>query len=743
MRAFLTHFAPTSLSRHPEVLLAFGVGGILAMLVVPLPPAILDVLLATNMALGALILVAVLLSEKPLAVSSFPTLLLITTLFRLGLNVSTTRMILGDGTAGEVVKAFGDFVAKGDVVMGLVVFLVLTLVQLMVIGKGAERVAEVGARFTLDAMPGKQMSIDAALRNGACTEEEAEDKRSELGRESQFYGAMDGAMKFVKGDATVGLIVTALNLIAGLAIGILRFDMSVGEAAETFAILTIGDGLVSQIPALLIALASGVLTTRVASKAPKEDLGRVLSEELFASHKVLAIAAVFALVIGLVPGLPLVPFAVIAAALGTAAFVASRGGLAAISGAQPDAQLSTGPRDPGAPAPAIDDGSPEARSFADEMKKRTDMLKAQKALADQMAPAVRMVSVDIEPSLARAMGFGQGADTDTPFQKVWLRDVRNNVFGQLGVHMPPTNTNTNPMPGLPKFGFRIRIKEVPVREGVFDPERVLVMTPPSNLQKLSVPDVEPAECPDGRLGCTVPYALKDALADAGVPTFDVNGFLALHLLEAVKAHLPELFGLEETLKLVEGLSKVYPGLVKELVPRVVTPAMLRDVLRQLLREQIPLRDLKTILEALGEVADASVDLGTLTEHVRAALRLHITHTFTGGTRTLGAVVIDDAIEDLVRDAVMQGPRGAYLALEPELADEVVAAVERTFRSIDRAGRPRVLVARGDVRLFLHMLLAPRTQRPVAVLAYDEIDPDVRVQPLGKIRIGEEPPALAA
>lgn len=744
MRSYLFSMTPSSVFRHPEIVLALGVGGILTMLVVPLPSAVVDVLLACNIAFGALILVAVLLSEKPLAVSSFPTLLLITTLFRVGLNVSTTRMILGEGRAGEVVEAFGTFVAKGDVVMGLMVFLVLTLVQLMVIGKGAERVAEVGARFTLDAMPGKQMSIDAALRNGALSEEEAEEKRTELGRESQFYGAMDGAMKFVKGDATVGLIVTALNLVAGLAIGVLRLEMTLGEAAETFAILTIGDGLVSQIPALLIALASGVLTTRVASKTPKEDLGRVLGTELFGSDKVLAVAAGFAGAIGLIPGLPLVPFAIIAAALGAGAMVSRRGGwtslLSGEAGPSPAPAL-----DPGAPAPEPGDASVEARSFAEEMRKRTEMLRAQKGIADQLSPAVRMVSIDLEPHLAGAMGYGRGDDANTPFQKVWLRDVRNNIFGQFGVHMPPSNTNTNPMPGLPKYGFRIRIKEVPVREVVFDPERVLVMAPPSELQKLGLPDVHPVECPDGRIGATIPYTLQQAVADTGTPTFDVNGFIALHLLEVVKAHLPELFGLDETLRLIEGLAKVYPGLVEALVPKVVRPAMLRDVLRQLLREQIPLRDLKSIVEALGEVSDTHADLATLTQHVRTALRLHITHTFTGGGRALGAVVLDDGIEAAIRDAVVDSPQGPYLALEPELAEEVAASVERTFQSIDRRGRPRVILTHGDIRMFVHRLLAPRARRPVAVLGFEEIDPDVRVQPLGRIRVGDgaERGALAA
>ncbi|MEL6189315.1 MAG: FHIPEP family type III secretion protein, partial [Myxococcota bacterium] len=319
---------------RPEVVLVAGVGSVLGMLVVPLPSSVLDVLLATHLAAAVLILVAVLVSGAPLAVSSFPTLLLFTTLFRLALNVSTTRLILSEGAAGEVVLAFGHFVARGDVVTGLVVFLILTLVQLMVIGKGAERVAEVGARFTLDALPGKQMSIDAALRSGAVTESEAEDRRRELARESQFYGAMDGAMKFVKGDATLSLLVTALNLVVGLGMGVWRLGLDLETAAETFALLTIGDGLVSQLPSLLIALASGVVTTRVRSGLePDETLGRTMQAELFGRPQVLALTALLAGAVGVVPGLPTLPFVLIASLLAGAAVVVSRGGLGTPSGA--------------------------------------------------------------------------------------------------------------------------------------------------------------------------------------------------------------------------------------------------------------------------------------------------------------------------------------------------------------------------------------------------------------------------
>ena len=704
--------SPSSLTRHPEVLLTIAVGIILGILIVPVPTAVLDILLATNMAFAALILVSVLLSEKPLAVSSFPTLLLITTVFRLGLNVSTTRSILSEGTAGEVVDAFGHFVARGDVAMGLVVFIVLTLVQLMVIGKGAERVAEVGARFTLDAMPGKQMSIDAALRNGAITEKEAEDKRVELGRESQFYGAMDGAMKFVKGDATVGIVVTVINLIAGLLIGVFRFDMTLFQAAETFAILTIGDGLVSQIPSLLIALASGMLTTRVASNIPKHDLGRVLGAELLGSPKVLGLSALFALAIGLVPGMPTVPFVIIATALAVGAFLAHRQAHAALHAQETD----------------------KGADFDKALEERKKMAKAQKAVSDQLAPTVPIVGIDLDSSLSKALGFGQGQDDETELMSDWMSQVRDAIFSESGVRLPGVRVKSF-CPGLSSNTAIFKIKDVPVAVESFRPDRALALASVDDIKKLGV-EGEAAVNPlsDGP-ACLIAPELTQSVTGAGVQVLTCAGVISLFLVKVARDHVSEFIGLQETAEGLKRLEQVCPELVSELVPNVVSVSQLRDVLRQLVRERVSIRDLKSILEGLGQLADRSADIITLTNHVRSCLALQLTHQLAGSSLRLGVVILEPLVEELIGDSIVHTQSGSHVALEPEMRDTLMRSLERTFRPIQRAGVKAVLITQSSIRFFVHSLLEMEGKLPnVAVVSYDELRSDLILQPLGCVRM---------
>jgi type III secretion protein V len=694
------------------MVLAAAVGVVLSLLIIPMPAAILDGLLAANIVVAALILVSVLLSERPLALSSFPTVLVLTTLFRLGLNVSTTRMILAEGSAGEVVRAFGQFVARGDVAMGLVVFVVLTLVQLMVIGKGAERVAEVGARFTLDAMPGKQMSIDAALRNGAVTEEEAQEKRDELGRESQFYGAMDGAMKFVKGDAIVGIIVTVINLVVGLCIGVFRFEMTVAESAETFSLLTIGDGLVSQIPSLLIALSSGILTTRVASKAPEDDLGAVLQSELFGSAKALTIAAVFAAVLAVVPGLPTLPFLVLAVGLGVGAQRRQR---------------------------PTDRNSQEEASLEEKLEQRKKTAQAQKAVSDQLAPTVHLFGLDLGAELSAALGFGQGVDEETDLLSTWIPHVRDACFVESGVRLPGVRVRSS-VHGVPGNAVVLKVKDVPVAAHAVPTDKLLCLADSEQVKKFGVAEVEPAENPlDGSPACYIPSSLGELVAKCGLSVWDPAGTIGLHMLGVARRYRHEFIGLQETAESLKRLEKVYPEVVQELVPKVVSVSQLRDILRSLVKERVSIRDLKSILESLGEVGDRPLDLTQLVEHVRYGLKLQITHSLAGLSQRLGVLILEPAVEEVIRGSVCEGPSGFYLALEPELRRPFLTRLRATLQPILNAKVKCAILTRADIRFFVRELVA--TEFPdLPVVSYGELSDDLVIQPLGRLSIEAEAPS---
>lgn len=704
------------LAKHPDVALAVLVGAVVGMMILPLPPAVLDVLLATNIALAALVLVTALMSDRALSLSTFPSLLLMTTLFRLALNVSTTRMILSTGSAGAVVEAFGRFVVRGDVVVGLVIFLVITLVQFLVVGKGAERVAEVGARFTLDAMPGKQMSIDAALRSGALTEEEAQARRDELGRESQFYGAMDGAMKFVKGDAIAGLIITALNLIAGLVIGATRHGLTIGESLEIYSLLTVGDGLVSQIPALLITLAAGVLTTRVEGGHTKRALGLSLKEELVGRPKVLLVGAGFALVLGLVPGLPLVPFATIAVVLGGIALRLRTRELRVAARSKEDA------------------------AFKASLDEKLAQAKAQRAQADGVAPAVPPIGVDLDPRLSEALGFSPGVpDQATELLGVLVPQLRDALYLETGIRFPGIRVRSN-VPDLAPGTCVIRIKDVPVIEEVVDIDRAMAVETPERLKRFGV-EVKPATHPLAGIEVgLVPLSAQAPLEAAGVPTWSPAGVVALILAAQLKRYAPSFVGLQETAEMVERLQKVYPALIRETVPKVVTIPQLTDVLRRLVDEGVSIRDLKTILECLADRGVHEMDGVMLTEAVRAAMSLQLGHSFAGVSGRLSVVLLDPEIEDTVRAGITHVAGGSYVALEPELRRGLLVAVARTLEPVVQAGVRPIVLTHAEIRRYVRKLLEEDLP-DVAVLSFSELPAQLTIQPLGRVSLGED--ALAA
>ncbi|HJL19419.1 MAG TPA: flagellar biosynthesis protein FlhA [Sandaracinaceae bacterium LLY-WYZ-13_1] len=655
-------FARTALTRHTaEVALAAVVVAIVGMMIVPLPTWLLDVLIATNLSIALLLLSTSLFVRHALRFGAFPTILLVTTLYRLALNVSSTRLILLQADAGEVIDAFGEFVVRGNYVVGAVVFLILTIIQLVVIARGSERVAEVGARFTLDAMPGKQLAIDADLRAGLIDAEGAGARRRELERESQFYGAMDGAMKFAKGDAIAAIVIIAINLLGGLAVGVLMRDMDVGRALRVYGLLTIGDGLVSQIPALLISTAAGLVVTRVASEDERGTLGGDIGAQIFGDWRSLAVAALFAGLLAVVPGLPLVPFAILAALLGLVAWALWRR----------------------RPTPALD-------------------------VRDVGAPRSGPLELRASPELAAALAADPRFSED-------LGAAGTALYRALGVRLPavapePTEARDD--------AYEIRLGAVPVDRGRCPRDRRFVTGEAEALREVD-PDVEL----DGDGGWIAPDRAAAARERRMRPQTAAE-VLAERLVRAVRRRPAALVGLEETQRELDRLAREAPALVRAVVPERLSLPRLAGLLRGLVEEGVSIRSLREILEA-ASLEPLPDDELALIETVRARLARPITHALVDDDGVLRAHAVDPEVEEAVREA----SAGGALALDPELARDVVASV----RAAAEPGGT-VVLTQPDVRRPLRQLLA--TELPnVPVLSYRELDPEVRLERIGVIGPG--------
>ncbi len=649
------------LARHGDLALAGIVVAIVAMMIVPLPTPLLDLLLSINIAAAVTVLLVALYVGDALRIATFPTVLLVTTLFRLALEVSATRLVLLRADAGEVIRAFGNFVVAGNLVVGAVIFVILTLVQFIVISKGSERVAEVAARFTLDAMPGKQMSIDAELRAGHIDPVEARRRRAALARESQLFGAMDGAMKFVKGDAIAGIVVLVVNVVGGLIIGVVQRGMEPAVAARTYTILTIGEGLVAQIPALLISTAAGIIVTRVASEddgsgAGQGQLGRDIGRQILAQPKALAIAAALLALLAVVPGLPAAPFLVLAAALGAIAWRLLR-----------------------VPATTTDE-SAEASATPEAAAARARVAGADAATM-LPPPVLTPIAIEVSAELGARLGpadpkAGGVFVTETvPF-------VRERLFAELGVPLPVVRLRAG-VGGLTGGAFVVRLNEVPLARG---------------------------EAP-----------LDDARAAAT--------HVGEEVLSLMRRYGHEFIGVQETQTLLDGLERTHPALVREVVPKLVSPILLADVLRRLVEEGVSLRNLRDVLGALAEWAPHERDPVALVEHVRAALRRTITFQHAGGG-VLTAFMLDALIEDTIRESIHKTPTGSYLALEPQLSRDIILAVGRALGPSESGA---VLITNAEIRRYVRRLV--ETEHPtLAVLSYQELAPEAQIRPLGRISL---------
>ena len=639
------------LSRYADLALAGLVVAIVGMMIVPLPTPLLDLLISVNIAAAVTLLLVAIYVSDALKIATFPTLLLLTTLFRLALEVSATRLILLRADAGEVIRAFGNFVVAGNLVVGAVIFLILTMIQFLVVSKGSERVAEVAARFTLDAMPGKQMSIDAELRAGHIDHNEARRRRAALARESQLFGSMDGAMKFVKGDAIAGIVVLAVNIVGGLVIGIVQRGMDAGTAAHTYTVLTIGEGLVAQIPALIISTSAGIIVTRVASEEEGGHLGRDIGLQIMAQPKALAIAAGLLALLAIVPGLPTVPFLTLALLLGAVAWKLLRT-------AAPTAEtVATGPG-----------GAAVARAGAPGGAAADEAL---------LSPLLTPIAVEVSPEL--------GAYLDGFASEVVPR-LRERLFAELGLPLPAVRLRVGAgVVALAEGAFVIRLNEVPLARGEI---------------------------------------ARDDWGAAGARLGD-------EVLALLRRYGHELFGLEEAQALLDALERTHPALVREVVPKLVSLVLFTDIARRLVEEGISLRNLRDILGALAEWAPHDRDPVALTEHVRGALRRVITHRYAGDAGALAAYLLDPLIEDAIRDSVQKTATGSYLALEPQLSHDIVAAIGRAVGPGATGGA--VLLTGAEIRRYVRRLI--ESEHPnLPVLSFQELAPEAQIRPIARISV---------
>jgi len=673
-----------------ESLLALSVVGLLIIMVIPLPPMLLDLLLSFSITMGIVILLVALYTKNPLDFSVFPSVLLLATLLRLGLNVASTRLILlngdkGGDAVGKVIESFGNFVVGGNFIVGLVVFSILVLINFIVITKGAGRIAEVAARFTLDALPGKQMAIDADLNAGLIDETQARDRRKAVAKEADFYGAMDGASKFVRGDAIAGIIVTLVNIFGGLAIGVGQKGLSLATAAENYTLLTIGDGLVAQIPALVISTAAGIVVTRAGAD---KELGGDISKQLLVQPRILTMAGGILCFFGMIPGLPHLAFLVMGGSLVWFGVRAqkTKDQTAIIEAAREQEALE---QIPAAPEPDVLD---------------------------------QILSLD---TMELEVGYGliPLVDDSTGGDLVGrIKAIRKQCATELGIVVPPIHIRDNLQLGPNEYAILIKGNEV--ARWQVNPGQQLAMSPGTHSSQIpGTPTKEPAF---GLPAVWIAEAHKDQAQMANYTVVDLPTVIATHITEVIRANAAELLGRQETKEMLDRLAEAFPKVVEELVPDVLTLGQVAGVLQRLLKERVSIRDLRSILEALADMAPQTRDLDLLTEHVRQALARSITRQYLGTDGTLSLITMQPAVEEKVQNAIQQTPQGSYLAMDPADAQGIVSQLTDAVNRAVNQGHSPVLMAPPLTRSHLKKL-TERFIPNLTVLSPNEIAPGVQVQ----------------
>ena len=682
-------------AKNSDLLMAVAVVGILIFMVMPLPTFLLDLLLSFSITFSLIILLASMYVPRPLDLSAFPSILLLVTLFRLSLNVASTRIILlhgNEGTlaAGRVIQSFGGFVVGGNYLVGIIVFLILVAINFMVITKGAGRIAEVAARFTLDAMPGKQMSIDADLNAGLITELEARERRGIIAREAEYYGAMDGANKFVRGDAIAGIVITLINIIGGLAIGIFQNNMSFVDAAQNYTLLTIGDGLVSQVPALIVSTAAGVIVTRAGADS---SLGEEIASQVLIQPKAIAVAAGVLFGFGLVPGLPTVPFLVLAVLSGGLAY-----------------------------------------TIFQSIKERARAEKEMKISEEKALPTDQFDALPPLDTLAIEVGYGliPLVDVEQDGQLLdRIKSLRRQIARELGVIVSPVHIQDNMQ--LKAGEYAILLKGNEVARGELMSNYFLAMNPNAIEEKIDgIPTHEPTY---GLPALWIKEDVKEHALAKGFTVVDLATVLTTHLSEIVKQHCHEMLGRQDVQQLLDTLKETHPKVVEELVPNLLPLGGLVQVLRNLLREQVPIRDLLAICETVADWAPATKDLVILTEHVRHALARTTTKMHLTPEGNIAAITLGHNLESAISGALQQTDHGTFLSLDPNIAQQMINNLAERLEKLSHLHFQPVVMCSAQIRYHVKQLV-DRFMPRITVLSYDEILSNIEIQSLDVLELND-------
>lgn len=674
-----------------DVIVSIGVICIIVMMIVPLPEMVLDLLLAFNITISVVIILITMFTTNVLQLSVFPSLLLITTLFRLALNISSTRLILSEAKAGAIIDAFGEFVIGGNYVVGIIIFLILIVINFMVITAGSGRVAEVSARFTLDAMPGKQMSIDADLNSGLIDEREAIKRREDLQAEADIYGAMDGASKFVKGDAIAGLIITAINIIGWIIIGVLQKDMSIVDAAQTYVRLTVGDGLVSQIPALLISTAAGILVTTSGSK---ENLGNTLTKQLTAFPVVSAVASGIMLFLAIVPGMPKTPFLIASAAAGVLSYTLYK---------EENKKLVT-----------------ETISEEDEIIE-----------AERKEPENVMNLINVEP-MEVEIGYGliPLADESTGGDLLQrIASVRRQCAIEMGIVVQPIRIRDNLQ--LKTNEYVIKIRGTVVVSSELMPSMLLCMDPTGeNSDIQGIKTIEPT------FGLPAVWINKDQREEAeikGLTVVDPTTVMVTHLTETIKTHSYELLGRQEVKLIIDNIKEKYSAVVEELIPDLMTIGEIQKILQNLLREKVPIKDIVTILESLADNSRNTRDLELLTEYVRFALARTICNQIVDENKTINVITLSPNIEEIISSNIQKSVQGSFPTVDPETTTKILTSIRNTVDSVYFYNNQPVILVSPNIRAVFRKLIEMVFPH-IMVISLNEVPNDVQINSEGVVSI---------
>ena len=679
--------------KRSDIVLALGVIGIIAVLVIPIPTALLDFALAFNITFSLVVLLTTLYVTKPLELSVFPGMLLIVTLMRLSLNVASTRLILGQAYAGEVINSFGNFVVQGDYVVGFIVFTILVIIQFVVITKGAGRISEVAARFTLDAMPGKQMAIDANLNAGIISDQDARDRRKAISQEADFYGAMDGASKFVRGDAIAGILITLINIIGGFIIGIAMNDMSLAESMRTYSLLSIGDGLVTQIPALLVSTASGIIVTRAAATT---NMGSDLATQFTKQPRAILVTAIVLILFGMMPGMPTATFVILGLVAGGVGFAARS---AIKNKAIADEQLK----------------EQESASSQVTEERTEDLLK------------VDILGLEIGYGLIPLVDANQGGDL---LSRIGM--IRKQLATELGIIVPPVRIRDNVQ--LSPNQYSLKVKGIKTASYELMPDHLLAINPGYVEDKLD--GFETTDPAFGLKATWIIPGLKETAELKGFTIVEPSAVIATHLTEIVRSSAPEILSRQDVQHLIDTLKEDYPALVDGVIPEVVPLGTLQKILQSLLAERIPVRDLATIIETTSDYIGATKEPEILAEYVRISLKRQITDLYRDKSGKIHVFTVDPAIEQQMAESIQSSKQGLVLGLEPSLSEKILAGMGKLIEKMSNSGQIQLCICSPNIRLVLRKL-AEAKYPALNVVSYNEILPETDLISIGIVRIENE------